>query len=80
MFSLPTIPKLLLVFAIIAVVWYFFRRMQSVKHREGNSGGKATGPTAQKGPQNAKPIEDMVQCRSCGAYFPAKSTCSCGRS
>lgn len=80
MFSLPTFPKLFLVFAIIAVVWYFFRRVQSVRQRGGSTGDRATGAAAKKAPQNAKPIEDMVQCRSCGAYFPAKSTCSCGRS
>lgn len=77
MFGLPTLPKLLLIAAVIAVIWYFFRRTQAVKRNEGTGTG-AGG--AQNAPKNAKPIEDMVQCKSCGAYFPANTGCSCGRS
>lgn len=77
MFSLPTLPKLILIAAVIAVVWYFFRRGKVAK-REGNGGERSGGSAAsQAGGRNAKPIEDMVQCRSCGAYIPANTTCSC---
>ena len=77
MFGLPTFPKLLIIAAIIAAVWYFMRRGQVAKsEQEGARGDSAAKPGAR--PQ--KPIEDMVQCKSCGAYFPAKSGCSCGHS
>jgi hypothetical protein len=74
MFTLPTLPKLLLIAAVIAVVWYFFRRGKVAK-REGGQAGSSSA--SQAGAGNAKPIEDMVQCRSCGAYIPANTTCSC---
>lgn len=77
MFGLPTFPKLLIIAAIIAVVWYFIRRGQVAKSErsgaQGDSAAKAAGA-------RQKPIEDMVQCKSCGAYFAAKSGCSCGHS
>lgn len=77
MFGLPTFPKLLVIAAVIAAVWYFIRRGQVAKSEQG--GGR--GDTAAKpGAARQKPIEDMIQCKSCGAYFPAKSGCSCGRS
>lgn len=75
MFGLPSFPKLLLIAAIIAVVMYFWRRGQVARREQGDSPQTRSGngkATAQK------PIEDMIQCKSCGAYFPAKSTCSCG--
>ncbi|MBK8158607.1 MAG: hypothetical protein IPK59_07510 [Rhodospirillaceae bacterium] len=79
MFGLPTFPKFILIAAIIAVVWYFWRRGQQ-RSAGGSRGGN--GRAAQNKRQNApnqKPIEDMVQCKACGAYVPAKSGCSCGR-
>lgn len=68
-------PKLLLIAAVIAVVLYIFRRMKVAK----DSGGGSAGSAGQNAARNGKPVEDMVQCRSCGAYFPANSTCSCSR-
>ncbi|MBI2256725.1 MAG: hypothetical protein HYU58_19035 [Proteobacteria bacterium] len=79
MFGLPTFPKLLIIAAIIAAVWYFMRRGQ-VARREQESGREQSGSAAKPGARPQKPIEDMVQCKSCGAYFPAKSSCSCGHS
>lgn len=78
-------PKLLLIAAVIAVVWYLFKRAQNAR-RGGNAGqGQGQGQAGRKqapnqsGAKEAKPIEDMIQCGACGAYFPAKSRCSCGR-
>ncbi|WP_374651365.1 PP0621 family protein [Dongia sp.] len=77
MFSLPSFPKLLVIAAIIAVVWYFMRRAKVAGTDQGDSQQNRAGTA--KGPAQ-KPVEDMVQCKSCGAYFPAKSGCSCGHS
>ncbi|MBL8708705.1 MAG: hypothetical protein JNL25_05900 [Rhodospirillaceae bacterium] len=78
MFGLPAFPKLVLIVVVIAAVWYFFRRTQVTKRQNDEQvrGGGGAAP-AQK---NAKPVEDMVQCPSCGAYVPAGTKCSCGKS
>lgn len=76
MFGLPTFPKLLFVAAIIAAVWYFLRRGQFARKNAEEKDERPAGGRS----GNARPIEDMVQCKSCGAYYPAKSTCSCGHS
>ena len=79
MFGLPAFPKLILIVVVIAAVWYFFRRTQVTKRRNDDQvrGGGGGAAPAQK---NAKPVEDMVQCPSCGAYVPAGTKCSCGKS
>lgn len=79
MFGLPTFPKLILIAALIAVIWYFFRRAQGAK-RAGDAGpGRNSAGRKQEAAKEAKPIEDMIQCGACGAYFPANTRCSCGR-
>lgn len=77
MFGLPSFPKLLIIAAIIAAVWYFIRRGQVAKSEASDARGDSA---AKPGARAQKPIEDMIQCKSCGAYFPAKSGCSCGHS
>lgn len=77
MFGLPTFPKLLIIAAIIALVWYFMRRGQVAKAEQSRARGDSA---AKPGGGHQKPIEDMIQCKSCGAYFAAKSGCSCGHS
>ncbi|WP_374377401.1 hypothetical protein [Dongia sp.] len=76
MFGLPSFPKLFIIAAIIAVVWYFIRRGQVARSTQNDA--SAPQKPGGKG-ASQKPIEDMVQCKSCGAYFPATSTCSCGQ-
>ncbi len=86
MFSIPTLPKILLLVAVIGVLWWWNRRNQ-IRAREradldrearGGRGRPASkgGTTKNAG---AKPIEDMAQCKVCGAYVPAKGTSRCGR-
>ena len=76
MLGLPTIPKLLILAAVIALVWYFIRRGQVAKAESNNTSDSA----AKSGARPQKPVEELIQCTSCGAYFPAKSGCSCGQS
>ncbi|MBL9036056.1 MAG: hypothetical protein JNN33_14930 [Rhodospirillaceae bacterium] len=81
MFTLPTLPKILLIVAVIGVIWWWHRRNQ-IKAREraeldrNPRAGKAKGGA--KGAAG-KPIEDMTQCKVCGAYVPAKGATRCGR-
>jgi len=81
MFTIPTVPKILLIVIVIGVVWWWHRRNQ-IKAREraeldrGNPAGRASAK-AKNSP--AKPIEDMAQCRVCGAYVPAVGATNCGK-
>jgi hypothetical protein len=81
MFTIPTLPKILLIVAVIGLLWWWHRRNQ-IKAREraeldrGNPAGRASAK-AKNSP--AKPIEDMALCRVCGAYVPAKGAIRCGK-
>lgn len=79
MFTIPTLPKILIIVAVIAVLWWWHRRNQ-IKAREREELAKGGG-TAKAKAKNApaKPIEDMAQCRICGAYVPAVGAANCGR-
>ncbi len=86
MFSIPTLPKILLIVAVIGVLWWWHRRNQ-IKRREqaeldrNPRAGAARSGKTKSGAKGgaAKPIEDMMQCRVCGAYVPAKGATRCGR-
>ena len=76
MFSLPTLPKLLLLVAIIGAVWWWHRRNQIRAREQAELDRGARGGTKNK---PVKPVEDMAQCKVCGAYVPAKGATRCGR-
>jgi uncharacterized membrane protein YqiK len=80
MFTIPTLPKILLIILIVGVVWWWHRRNQ-IRARENeelerNSRG---APRTRAKSKPAKPIEDMAQCKVCGAYVPASGARNCGR-
>jgi hypothetical protein len=81
MFGLPGIPKILIIAAIVVVVWYFFRRRAQL--RKGSGGQASPESRRHKPPTGAKgahrEVEDMAQCKVCGAYVAAKGASSCGR-
>ena len=88
MFSIPTFPKLLLIAVVIGVFWWWNRRNQirarerADLDREARGGVGRSQSKAGKGAAKiaaAKPIEDMAQCKVCGAYVPAKGATRCGR-
>ena len=71
--------KLLLTVAVIAIIWFGFKyltRMAEIRRR-GNP------PPSPRGPEPAKPsvegVEDMVRCRVCDTWQPARTAKSCGR-
>ena len=76
MFSIPTLPKLLLLVIVVAAVWWWHRRNQ-VRAREQAELDRDRRPGAKNKP--VKPIEDMAQCKVCGAYVAAKGATRCGR-
>ena len=76
-------PKLLIIAAIIALVWYFFRRGALLRSRddrqarpEAGAGKRQSG--AKSSAQTGK-VEDMTECKVCGAYVPAMGASKCGR-
>lgn len=74
MFTIPTLPKVLLIVLVIAAVWWWHRRNQ-IKKREQSELERTPHSRA----KSAKPIEDMAQCKVCGAYVPAIGAKNCGR-
>jgi hypothetical protein len=77
MFTIPTLPKLLLIVLVIGAVWWFYRRNQ-IKRRQRDE-LERNPRTRAKTNQPTKPIEDMKQCRTCNAYVPAVGASRCGR-
>jgi ribosomal protein L44E len=75
MFSI-TLPKLLLFVIVVGAVWWWHRRNQ-VRAREKAELDRDPRPGAKHKP--VKPIEDMAQCKVCGAYVAAKGASRCGR-
>jgi uncharacterized protein len=76
MFTIPTLPKLLLIVLVIGAVWWFYRRSQIKRRQQDELDRK---PRTRAKTQPAKPIEDMKQCRVCSAYVPAVGASRCGR-
>lgn len=78
MFTIPTLPKILLIVLVIGAVWWWYRRSQiRARERAEELDRNARGGVA-KG-KAAKPVEDMVKCKICAAYVPAKGATRCGR-
>jgi uncharacterized protein len=65
--------KLLLLVFVIAAVWYGFKYISRVNQVREEQRRRAPGPT---GP--SRQIDDMSQCRVCGAYVTADAR-NCGR-
>lgn len=80
MFGLFSLPKLLLLGAIICAVWYGFnwlnRRQNQLKHTDRNapSSNKKRAESGSSEPD----IEEMVACPDCGAYVAKGSRHRCG--
>lgn len=72
------IVKLLFTLIAIAALWFglkYVSRMSELKGREAERREREVA-AAKKLDGTA---EDMAQCRSCGAYVPARGATSCGR-
>jgi hypothetical protein len=92
MFGL-SLTKILLTILVIVAVWYgwrMFTRYQALKaarERAGempkrDSGRAPTGTQARDsrfGVRGAHDAEDMIECRTCGAFVAASRRVACGR-
>ena len=72
----PSLSKILIFVLVVGVVWWWYRRNQ-IKRRE--QAELDRNPRTRAKNQQAKPIEDMKQCRICNAYVPAVGAARCGR-
>ena len=79
MFTVPSLPKLILLIGIIAAVWYGFRLVG-----EFDRARKQAERVAKQAPRqsraNVANVEDTLKCRTCGAYVPARQPTRCNRS
>lgn len=76
MFSIPSLSKLLVLVAIIAVVWFGFRlisRLDQARKQQAPARRPSGGGRARQG------VEETVQCPVCSAYVAARGAGSCGR-
>lgn len=75
--TLAMLNKLLLTIVAVALVWFGFKywsrmalRAERERQREVPPGGDGA---------KAEAVEDMVECRICGSYVPARRPRRCGR-
>jgi hypothetical protein len=68
-----TVPKLVLIIILILAVWYVSRVMNRGASALERRRRRATAP-----PRRHGAIEDLVPCRTCGAYVSPGAR-SCGR-
>jgi len=88
MITIPSLPKLILLIGIIVVVWYVFRFLGQVDRARQQAAREAAKAAASRGHRRTAgresrggvaQVEDMVKCRTCGAYVPVRSPSRCGR-
>ncbi|RJF84402.1 hypothetical protein D3877_07550 [Azospirillum cavernae] len=82
-----SLPKLLLLVIVVALVWFGWRwvaRVQTIgrARTEARRNGAAAPTGSPFTPRAASPTdaEDMEKCPECGAYVAPRSAVSCGRS
>jgi hypothetical protein len=77
MFGPPSFSKLVVLLLIVAVVWGFFTVVGRVQHARKEEEKRAM--RAERARAKTVKVEDMVQCRSCGAYHAASVPHRCER-
>jgi hypothetical protein len=76
------LPKLLLLVFILLIVWYgvrFVARIGQLHHAMRRAAQQATANGRPVGGQRQVAAEDLVKCRVCSAFVPAKSATRCAR-
>jgi uncharacterized protein len=79
MFGIPSFPKLIVLAAIIAVIWYGFRLVGELDKAR-RQAARVAKQAGQKGRSSGSNVEETVKCRACGAYVPAREPSRCNRS
>jgi hypothetical protein len=87
MFSIPSLPKLIVLIGIITAIWYGFRLVgaldrarRQAERMARQAPGQAPRQTSQQRRADVANVEDTVKCRVCGAYVPARQPSRCNRS
>lgn len=75
MFSIPSLGKILVLVAIIALVWYGFKLVGRLDQQRKEAVRRREDRPAKPGPR----VEETERCRSCGAFVAASGATSCGR-
>ena len=78
MFAVPSLPKLIFLIGIIAVVWYGFRFLGAVDRARKQAERVAKQMAGQRRADVAS-VEDTVKCRVCDAYVRARLPGRCNR-
>lgn len=71
-------PKILVLVAVIAAVWFGFRWFQRWEKERAARQAAGNGGAGDR-PQPQVTAEDMTACRVCGTYVAARSARACGR-
>ena len=85
-----SLPKLIVLAGIVAVVWYGFKLVGRVQERRdaemrGPAGdarirrGEGRNGGNARGTEPATEVEETVKCRICGAYVPVRGATNCGQ-
>ncbi len=67
-----SLPKLLILIAVIAIVWYGFKTMGRINRNRQKESDQAAGKETSK-----ITAKDMVQCPKCNAYCASLDTHTC---
>jgi hypothetical protein len=79
MFTVPSLPKLIVLIGIVMAVWYGFRFLGALDRARKQAERVARQAPRQRRADVAN-VEDTVKCRMCGAYVPARQPSRCNRS
>jgi len=79
-----SLQKLLVLAIILATVWYGFKfvgRLDAARRSRAKEALKRAASRAAGRPAAPEPpaAEDMVRCRVCGTFVPARRATACGR-
>jgi hypothetical protein len=77
MFGLPSLPKLLVLVAIISAIWFGFRLLGQID-RNRRDAARREKEQGRMQPKQARQVADMVKCKVCGTFSAAGSK-SCGK-
>jgi hypothetical protein len=87
MFTIPSLPKLIVLIGIITAIWYGFRLVgaldrarRQAERMARQAPGQAPRQTSRQRRADVANVEDTVKCRVCGAYVPARQPSRCNRS
>lgn len=71
--------KLVVLVAVVAIVWYGFKYLQTLTAANTPAPAPKRQPRAAASEPNVTTAEDMIACRVCGTYVAANTRKSCGR-